>query len=252
MGDKIGILVLHGIGTSSEGFDEIFGKFKKELGEKLKGKEVFWQGVFWAKEINEIEDRYYKKIENMDLNYRKLRDFMINSVGDETAYRKGIDSNDDSIYDIIQNHVYKGVQALYKEMGEQGELVIVSYSMGATIISDYIWDIQKGKTKFNINNDFEAMKKIKYLFTMGSTLPLFLFALDKLSPIAIEEKSWINFYDKDDILAYPIGVFEEYKKIVEDTPVNVGNFLTSWNPASHLGYFDSRVVIEKIAEKIIK
>ena len=235
-----------------KGLKRYFEKFKKELGEKLVGKEVFWEGVFWAKEINEIEDSYYKKIEKIDLNYRKLRDFMINSVGDETAYRKGTDSGNNSIYDIIQNHIYKGIQNLYKNMGDEGELVIVSYSLGATIISDYIWDIQNGKSKFPINNDFEAMKKIKYLFTMGSTLPLFLFALDKISPIKIEEKRWVNFYDKDDILGYPIGVFDEYKNIVEDTPVNVGNFITCWNPASHLGYFDSKVVIGKIAEKIIK
>lgn len=246
MANKIGILVIHGIGTGEIGFDEIFEKFKSDLGGRLKEKEIYWQGIFWAKEINAIENRYYKKLEKIDLNYMKLRDFMINSVGDETAYRKGNDNNK-SIYDIVQNHIYEAIKNLYKTMGNEGELIIVSYSMSTIIISDYIWDIQTGKSSFVIDNEFEGMKKIKDLFTMGSTLPLFLFALDKLIPIEIEEKSWINFYDKDDILAYPIGIFDEYEKIVEDVPVNVGNFLTSWNPASHLGYFEGKEVLDKIA-----
>lgn len=250
MGEKLGILVLHGIGEEELEFDTEFNNFKNAVNKNVKDGSVVWKKVFWSKEINEIESRYLKSLDKYKLNYSKLRSFMISAVADETAYRKGINEETNSIYSIIQNHIYNAVKEIYSEMGEEGELFIVSYSMGTTIISDYIWDVQNGKTNFVIDNDFEGMKKIKYLFTMGSTLPLFLFSLSAIAPISIGNKKWINLYSKNDILAYPLAVFKEYENIVVDKEVKVGSILTWWNPASHLGYFKAKDVISLVTEKI--
>lgn len=251
MNKKVGVLVLHGIGADEVGFHKEFNAFKERVNKKIENLEVHWQSVFWAKEINEIEDDYFDELSRYNLNYQKLRKFMVEAVADEAAYRKG-SSEDNSIYDLVQKYVYEGVKNLYKTMGCEGELLIVSYSMGTTIISDYIWDVQKGKISFPIENDFEGMKKIKYLFTMGSTLPLFLFSLNGITPIVIEKDKWINIYSKNDVLGYPLGIFKEYAEIVEDKEMNVGSLLTSWNPISHLGYFESEEVIKMVAEKIME
>ncbi len=60
--------------------------------------------------------------------------------------------------------------------------------MGSTIISDYIWEIQNNKTKFKITNKFEKMEKIAQIFTLGSTLPIFLMSSENIKPIKIENK----------------------------------------------------------------
>lgn len=253
MTNKVGVLVLHGIGTDNVSFDEEFHRFKNDIQKRLNGctsKEILWEKVFWAGEINEIEKNYHNKIENFQLAYRPLRNFMINAVGDETAYRQGKDSSNKSIYDIVHEHVRVAMENLWARVGDDGELIIIAYSLGATIISDYIWDVQNNKSGHTRYNKFEQMKSIKCLFTMGSTLPLFLFSCSKIEPIEIDGNAWINYYDKDDILAYPIGVFDEYKNIVQDIEVNSGNFASSWNPLCHLGYFKSDEVKKNIAEKI--
>lgn len=51
---------------------------------------------------------------------------------------------------------------------------------------------------------------------------------------------WLNFYDKDDIIAYPLkGLSEHYAAAVSDEQeINVGSAATSWNPSCHNGYWE--------------
>jgi hypothetical protein len=66
------------------------------------------------------------------------------------------------------------------------------------------------------------------------------------------DKEWLNFFDEDDIIAYSLkNLNDEYKKAVtRDLPVNVGKWLSSWNPASHLGYWSDDDVTIPIAESL--
>ena len=63
-----------------------------------------------------------------------------------------------------------------------------------------------------------------------------------------------NFYDKDDVLAFPLkGVNEAYRKAVtKDIAVNVGGLLTSWNPLSHLNYDSDNEVITPIVDGLVR
>ena len=56
------------------------------------------------------------------------------------------------------------------------------------------------------------------------------------------EGEWVNFYDRDDILGYPLRPIDPaYEKAVkEDIEVNSGGVAMSWNPLSHGGYFSNR------------
>ena len=53
---------------------------------------------------------------------------------------------------------------------------------------------------------------------------------------------WLNFYDKDDIVGYPLrGINEQYKAMVDgDFEINVGTATKSWNPACHDGYWEDK------------
>ena len=46
---------------------------------------------------------------------------------------------------------------------------------------------------------------------------------------------------------------KKYEKMVTmDKEINVGNILSSWNPASHMGYWEDSDVIIPIAESLSK
>jgi hypothetical protein len=68
------------------------------------------------------------------------------------------------------------------------------------------------------------------------------------------EPTWLNFYDPDDVIAFPLKSLNDAyaKAVTRDMCVNVGNMAQSWNPLSHLGYWRAKSVVKPIAEGIEK
>jgi hypothetical protein len=114
----------------------------------------------------------------------------------------------------------------------------------------------------------EQGETLTHFYTMGS--PLALWSLrwrmfDYGKPIAFPapslgkhypglEGEWINFYDKDDVVGYPLkglnAIYDE--RVLEDREVNVGDWRSNWNPLSHNGYWESPKVYEPIASALVK
>ena len=63
---------------------------------------------------------------------------------------------------------------------------------------------------------------------------------------------WVNLFDEDDIVGYPIRPVNSHcKKVVTaDLNVSVGSFLAGGTPASHTGYWEDEEVGKIIAEKL--
>ena len=63
---------------------------------------------------------------------------------------------------------------------------------------------------------------------------------------------WINFYDADDVLAFPLkGLSEDYDEAVdEDRSVSVGALLIGMSPVSHVAYWNDKAVLRPIANSL--
>ena len=63
---------------------------------------------------------------------------------------------------------------------------------------------------------------------------------------------WINFYDNDDVIAYPLrSINDAHRKVIkEDREINVGGILSSWNPMSHNQYWTDNDVTKPIAKNL--
>lgn len=68
------------------------------------------------------------------------------------------------------------------------------------------------------------------------------------------EGEWINFYERNDILGYPLRPIDPaYAAAVkEDIEIRVGGPATSWNPLSHGGYFASERMNLRIAQGLAR
>ena len=124
-------------------------------------------------------------------------------------------------------------------------------------MSNYIWDRQKGRDAEHFgSNPFERMETLSGLITLGTNIPLFTLAHDPVSCIEFpspalpdnlrKRAKWLNFYDSDDVLAWPLKPLSlKYADTVsEDIEVSVGNILTAWNPANHAAYWTDYGVIK--------
>lgn len=180
-----------------------------------------------------------------------LREFVISSLADATAYQR-IGGEENATYRDIQKRVSVTIKELYeRDLGGQTcPLIILAHSLGGHIMSCYIWDIQKkSQEETGRGSSFENMEHLAGFITFGCNIPLFTFAHKNVIPISFpgkelsnENKSkakWLNYYDPQDVLGYPLkAINSDYDKVVdEDIAINVGNIFTSWNPISHMHYW---------------
>lgn len=269
MSFQLGVLIIHGIGSQTPAYAN---QFIKDLQEKIRLYDknpdvVKMMPTTWATEIQPDEEELWRNVSKGEpLNFGKLRKFLISYVGDSVAYA-GTPNKSNGLYHKIHRNIHETIEKLYIDLSKQDKpMIIIAHSFGTQIISDYIWDRQKAIREntgdFLADNPFESMQTLVGLFTFGSCIPFFTLGYHPLQAIEFpipqlpeEWKSkarWFNFYDVDDVLGYPLkDLSESYNRSVHaDIEVNVGNWLQSWNPLCHFGYWRDDDCLNSIAEFI--
>lgn len=242
---------IHGVGPTRAGYAD---KMRQHV-EKRFGRRVHFEEIRWA---HLLEGRHRALLPRMEgggkLRSRSMRKFVIAAVGESGAYRE-IGTTGHRLYDEVHLAIRDGLAQAEAAAGDV-PLVVVAHSLGTVIASDHIWDEQHLKGRGQ--STFQRCGQLAGFITMGSPLPLYTLAHKRiqaidfpgpvLPPALREHAKWLNMYDPDDILGWPLrttgSAYEQ--KVAEDIRVNIGTFLTSWNAMSHLGYWN-----DKDAHKIV-
>lgn len=283
MSQKIAIAVIHGIGETRPQFanpehpdflNGIVPHLTKAFSDTLKdqishaGSELVFEPVYWADVVQKPQNELYENL-NIDefSNVLKLRDFIFHSLADSIVYQPISSSvNEPHIYEDIHSTFSSALTKLARKAGEKAPLCIIGHSMGTAIASNFIWDTQKDKFPTNTGDTpLEKGQTFSSFYTFGSQIPFWAMrfknfgqpiqvpstALLEHHPLAKGE--WINFYDRDDLLGYPIkNINEDYQiAVTKEKEVSVGNILTGWNPLSHNGYWENKQVTQTIADSLV-
>jgi len=256
---QIGVLTLHGIGSHQQGthFDaRLREALKDKAGERIRlaVKTVYYHGEsrgrqaeLW-KEFDRLEDRLPDS-----LDHTIIRRLMLASVGDALAYGHN-PSDKNSFYQAAHEKVREAIDELEKELGDRCTVAVVANSLGCKVIFDYLCDAQTGRGIWEGEegpSEIQKLANLRLLITTGCNLPFFESAVrgtERRFFRVTEEFQWINYYDRDDILGWPLrplgGRFEQ---IVQDEERNrIGSLLTS-----HVKYWKHDALNEEIAGKIL-
>ncbi len=246
---QVCIAVIHGMGSQRPGYSRpMRDEINRRLG--LKAARVSWREIYWA-DILESREREFLRDANADneLDWLRLRRFMLRAFGDASAYRRTGDACS-SAYCDIHARIRDAIAAL--DPGEDAPLIVMAHSLGGHIMSNYIWDMQQGRPIAPPGDSpFQRLETLAGLITFGCNIPLFTLAWRKsdihpirfpgqaLDPAARQRARWLNFFDPDDVLGYPLQpINARYARVVsEDIAINVGGLLASWNPMSHQSYW---------------
>jgi hypothetical protein len=126
------------------------------------------------------------------------------------------------------------------------------------------FDRLRTELRTGLRTPLERGETFSHFYTLGSPIAIWsLRYADFGVPITVPspklsehhphlEGEWVNFYDKDDVCGFPLKTLNrQYEERVKaDVRVNVGGLLTSWNPASHLGYWEDDDVVRPIAKAL--
>ncbi len=268
MSYKVAVLVIHGMGRQKPSFaNDMITEINDYIDDgKLNPDDICWKGIYWAPEIQEKENKLMNILENgeSDVDAIRLRKFVVSVLGDAVAYQN-VPNKSNNMYYRIHKIINQSIRELRVDIGEDLPVIIMAHSLGCTMINDYIWDRQRAN-----NNDefgqtaFERLETLSGIITFGCNIPLFTLAYAPVTSIKFppenlpddlkQKAEWLNFYDPDDILGYPLkGLSDSYHNTVtRDITINSGGILTSWNTTSHTQYWTDNSFTKPAAKYIGK
>jgi pimeloyl-ACP methyl ester carboxylesterase len=267
MAKDLGVLFVHGIGEQDKTFadaawEELRGQLQKSGRDPAR---IAWRSGHWADIVQSRQDALWSRLDLTDLDWDDLRGFVISFLADATAYRK-TGAGHAGIYGSIHEKIRSALADLRIELGDADKpLIVVAHSLGGLIMSNYVWDAAHGDTSeegcrpLSEWSPFERAETLVGFVTMGCNIPLFTLAYDEiesitfppatLEPALLDVARWLNVYDRDDVLGYPIKqLSKSYSRAVTcDIEIDAGNALTSWNPKVHSTYWSNRAFINEVA-----
>lgn len=275
MTQKIAVAIVHGVGTQTENFIDRIENAIQARCRGVCGDDIIIRPVHWAPVTQNAEDKLRARVyKGGPLRWSLARNIMIDLVADGIAYQPT--EHGRFAYDAIHRIFAQTMRRLADEAGPTAPLCIVAHSLGTIITSNYLYDLQVHFHERSLiapkvldamgDTPLERAETLAHLYTLGSPLALWSlryvefgrpikFPLDEFKdhyPQLTPE--WINYYDADDIIAFPLKTLNEYYDAVvtADREVDVGNLINSKTPFSHLGYWTDADIIRPISDALIR
>ena len=269
---NLAVVSIHGMGTHEKDFADAM---QRELQDRYNGpSDLVFDTIHWSPVLSGAEDKLWDKVRgDHDLDFTKLRRFVLNALGDSIAYqplKETTDSKVKDVYRLVHEEVGKTLKRVASKAGEKTPLVILAHSLGSVIVSNYLWDLWKPSSSENPPlppaSPLERGETLAGLVTFGSPLALWSLRYPNFGdPIPFPHAKlgthfpkvkgqWLNLFDQDDILAYPLrGINAQYKKVVTlDQQVSVGGLFTGWNPVAHTEYWTDDDFTKPVASVLNK
>jgi hypothetical protein len=182
-----------------------------------------------------------------------------------------------AVRDNVFRHLEREIQAAQKARGRRGanvSLTFITHSAGTVIAHDFLyrlfgWGAQPvfGLTLNKIRRLSRRKRlRVRRFYTMGSPIAPFIFrsealvekilGRERLSPAVIglgpdadlANPRWVNFWTREDLVAYPVAFFYEEgeggEAVVVDRCVALGEAF----PAVHGAYWRSAEIADAIGE----
>ncbi|MEP2716568.1 hypothetical protein [Pseudophaeobacter sp.] len=282
MTNRVAVAVIHGMGSQGNDRQDVdtisfssglYKAMKKRMGNQT-FQNIAWREIFWADILQDRQDRFVNQsLKSKGARWMKTRRFVMHNLADAASYRRTPGDEKDEIYHLIHARVHATMARLEQIAGKGTPLVVLAHSLGGHIMSNYIYDMQKGFPEIAGSGKFQKMQTMAGFVTFGCNIPVFSFSYQPkdIHPItfpgtAIAKNKrlkpwWVNLNDKDDALGMPLaGTSPGYKALAKDGQlqdrwVDSGKLWQFWNPASHNGYWEDRDVhkrIERVLDKALK
>lgn len=300
------LLCMHGMGNLTENeFKSDIAKLRQNLAERLPADRfskiyIPSSGIFYSEITQPQEDRAWGAMTtqgglNTGLIRRntinRIRRFVISGFSDATAFAGFNDSGTHQPYTEAQKCIYAALNDVYSICNKDVPIVIISQSLGCQIMSNYLWDAQRYWRNKNLGGNFAidsrsiwknhaptardsflCLQSLKTWFTTGCNIPIFVSGFKDVRAVHNRQYGynfdWINYFDYDDILGYPLAPMgalfdpsnsthhgQSYAHAVTDIQVNAndgiwGTIASSWNPMSHTQYWGDAVVLKSLVSAL--
>lgn len=262
---SLGIFTLHGMGNTEETYaNELFEEIESLLGDDLAG-HIETASVFYQDILQQNQSAYFNRVKRR-LRWDNLREFMLYGFSDAASLESQKEGTNSPYYQA-QDKILNTLRSLYSRLeGHDRRVIVIAQSLGGQVISNYLWDATKSgdvpNGVWSHPQYFESEEEEKFcrgkktvrLLTTGCNIPIFVAGFNRqdIKPIPrIHPKfEWHNYYDKDDVLGWPLhDLSDDYAERVKDHSMNAG-FLGGLTPISHKYYWRDREFLKPLITHI--
>lgn len=223
---KVGILAIHGMGTDPF-------KYNRFLKKALEGMEVVIEPVDYHQYTQTNQDKFLQRMSDSELGWGLLRRYLINYLSDGlNVIRQPKETG--GMFDKMNDSIDEAYKRLESQLNLGDKLIVVAHSLGAMVFGAYLYEHCDDNSPFRAIN----LPNIDAVITTGSPIAMF-FSCMREQDIKIPElvkrdvKKWYNFYDKDDVLSWPLQPLSpDFNDCVQDVRINVGT-----TPLAHSLYW---------------
>lgn len=233
---KVAIIYLHGQGSYKENsHEELINNIKDNIDFNVGLIKVF--PVYYYSRIQENQNELIKR---MDITrpkvVAKIRDKIVSSFGDPSTIYHNKEE-----YDFVMQKIKEQFVLAQEYLGSSGHMVAMAHSLGTSLISNYLWDMQKAGIKYD---------KLKLLVTTGSPSPVFISGknIEDITPIDRPSPNfkWLNFWNAKDALSFRLQrVNNSYHRLVKDIRCKKGFWFFA-----HSSYKSDKRVYKLLAKEI--
>jgi hypothetical protein len=270
---KVALLTIHGMGEQPLDYaDDMRRALSHRMGASFANVDlhsVYYQHLLKPNEL----DVWNRTRERATVRYEQLRKFILFGFAD-AAGLENRKEYDNSVYEQAQMEIARALLAILATRGPDTPIVLLAHSLGCQVMSSFIYDAQKragggpvaagiwkpGRMADSLTAEqrkFLQCGTVRTFVTTGCNIPVFVSAHQRMDVKPIIKPNpgftWLNLYDPDDALGWPLQPLEGgYETLVEDRVVNAGqgilDFMTkSWNPLSHTAYWTDDEIIKPLA-----
>jgi hypothetical protein len=270
---KVALLTIPGLGEQPLDYaDDMRRALSHRMGAAFANVDVhsvYYQHLLKPNEL----DVWNRTRERSTVRYEQLRKFILFGFAD-AAGLENRKEYDNSVYEQAQMEIARALLAILEHRGPDTPIVLLAHSLGCQVMSSFIYDAQKragggavaagiwkpGRMADSLTAEqrkFLQCGTVRTFVTTGCNIPVFVSAHQRMDVKPIIKPNpgftWLNLYDPDDALGWPLQPLEGgYETLVEDRVVNAGqgilDFMTkSLNPLSHTAYWTDDEVIKPLA-----
>lgn len=258
---KLIIVTIPGIGSKKPTYsqplhDDLLARF---YGTPLYGQYKIIEALpFYKTAMDKNQDDLFARLEKHNSlgGPLSMRKFVLEAFGDGVTFEHNA-QDPDSNYFKAHKHLKETFETANAEIAKHpgAQLVIVASSLGAHMLSNYIYDVQKGggifqSTPITANNNLE---NLAYLATIGCNIPLFISGFAEKDIVPFRKPAhplfrWDNYFDKDDVLGWPMKYLSPaYQNMVNDYEINTGMYV-----GSHTRYWDDNEFTVPFAKRCLE
>lgn len=242
--------------------------------------------VYWSPILEDRQQGLLTRMQQQSpMNWDTLRKFMVSFISDAIAYQISphhADARGQNSYQAIHRFCAQTLSRLATAAGPRAPLCMIGHSLGSIVSYNYLLDLQaqfsgntntesflRPSTQHKISEaPIERGETLSLYYTLGSPLALWTlrdrdggqpiqFPVAQLAnhyPALANVAEWVNIYDADDVIGYPLRqVNANFARAVKaDLAVNAGSILDNWTPLSHNGYWSNPETVDRIARSLLK